>query len=167
MAATAHRRARRRLLLAALLAPLYRSAAAGDEAALRETIARYVAAWNAHDVKAWTVFLAADVWFTRTIDHYESNKGRDQVVAMFAWDVENSDLDWEVRRINRMPDGSATVVLKNRTLLLPKSDGKYRMVFEHDPAASRWRLEDGQWRMFFFTSDRGWALDVLKKDGVE
>jgi hypothetical protein len=66
-----------------------------------------------------------------------------------------------------MPDGTATASLRTVARILPKTDGKYQAEFESTPSVSRWRLEEGRWRMFFFTSHKGWALDVMKKDGLE
>ena len=55
----------------------------------------------------------------------------------------------------------------DEALILPKTDGKYQMTFENFPVVSRWRNEDGQWKMFYFTSDKGTALDEMKKDGID
>jgi len=66
-----------------------------------------------------------------------------------------------------MPDGTATVAKTIAVSYLPKTDGKYRMVFESNPAISRWKKEGSTWKMFFFTSHEGWARDQLKKDGIE
>ena len=137
------------------------------EAALRDVFHRYEQAWNRHDVQAWAAFLCADVWFTQAWDSYERQKGRDNAVALFESNFKDSDLTWEVLGLRMMPDGSVTVKLRHVLSYLPKVDGKYRIVFDKAPVVSRWRLEDGQWRMFFFTSDKGWALDLLKKDGLE
>jgi hypothetical protein len=33
-------------------------------------------------------------------------------------------------------------------LLLPKTDGKYAMLYNRDRMLSRWRFENGQWRLY-------------------
>ena len=45
-------------------------------------------------------------------------------------------------------------------MYLPKKEGKYASVFESTPSVSQWRQEGGRWTMFFFTSDKGWALEA-------
>jgi uncharacterized protein (TIGR02246 family) len=161
---------RRTLVFSAALTVLPRFATAqtpAGEAALRDTIRDYTAAWNRHDVPAWTQYLTADVWFTEAMDFYERNKDRDKVVPLFEWNVKNSDLELDILRVRMMPDGTATASLRTVARILPKTDGKYKAEFESTPSVSRWRLEEGRWRMFFFTSHKGWALDVMKKDGLE
>jgi hypothetical protein len=61
-----------------------------------------------------------------------------------------------------MPDGTATVAMRVSFSYLPNTDGKYRIVFDEEPTISRWRKDGGRWRIFFFTSDKGWAIDQLK-----
>ena len=65
-----------------------------------------------------------------------------------------------------MPDGTATVVLSHFALILPKTGGKYASSFESSPSVSRWRIESNQWRMFYFTSYKGYALVEMQKDGL-
>ncbi|MES2098679.1 MAG: nuclear transport factor 2 family protein [Pseudomonadota bacterium] len=137
------------------------------EATLREAILQYVAIWNRHDVQAWSTMLTDDIWYTEASDFYERMKGRKAVLTTFEYNVQSSDLLWEVRRVRMMPDGTATVVLRHVAQILPKVDGKYKASYESVPSLSRWRHEGGKWRMFFFTSDKGWALAEMKKDGVE
>ena len=141
--------------------------AAAEEQALREVLAQYEQAWNLHDVSAWSNFLTDDIWFALAWDFYGRGKGRESAVNLFKSNFLDCDLTQHVDRVRFMPDGSATVAMRVSYSYLPKTDGKYRIVFDKDPAISRWRKEGSTWRMFFFTSDKGWATDQLKKDGLE
>jgi ketosteroid isomerase-like protein len=137
------------------------------EKSLRNAIKAYVMTWNTHKVKAWSNMLTDDIWYTEADDFYQRMKGREAVLIFHGDSVKHSDIQWDVRRIKMMPDGSATVVLKHTSLFPPKKAGKYAKTFESDPSLSRWRLEGKQWKMFYFTSDKGTALDAMKKDGIE
>jgi uncharacterized protein (TIGR02246 family) len=137
------------------------------EASLREAIRKYVIAWNRHDVKTWSSMLTDDVWYTETTDYYGRMKGRKAVVHFFADVVKTTDLTWEIIRLRMMPDGTATVVLRHVSLVPPKVNGKYKLTLESVPSVSRWRYESGGWKMFFFTTHKGTAVDAMKKDGVE
>lgn len=163
---------KRRLIAIALtlgtLAPMLVCAqSSSDEQKLRETMRQYEAAWNRHDVKAWSAFLTDDIWFTEAWDSYSRQKGRDHAVNLFKSNFADSDLSQQVVKVRMMPDGTATVAMREVVSHLPKTDGKYKAVFESDPVISRWRKEGDVWKMFFYTSHKGWALDQLKKDGVE
>ena len=156
-----------RWLLAALLAlPLLSQPARADEAAVRKATAALVQAWNRHDVKAWSAFLADDVWYREGEDFYERFKGRDKVVALVGDKLRTTDLQWEiVRLVDTRPDGIVGVVLVERLQVLPRTAGKYRMVFTSDPSYARWRKEaDGRWRLVYFTSTKGVALADIKQD---
>jgi ketosteroid isomerase-like protein len=137
------------------------------EASLREAIAQYLKAWNRHDTKAWSAMLTDDIWYTEARDYYQRMKGKKAVLSTFEYNVKNSDLVWEVRRLQMMPDGTATVVVRQVANILPKTGGKYASSFESEPSLARWRHGGGKWRLFFFTSNKGWALAEMKKDGVE
>ena len=154
-----------------VLAPLVSFSAQGQvsatESSLRDTIAQYVATWNRHDVQSWAGFLTDDIWYTEAIDYYKRFQGRQAVITSFQDTVKETDLVWDVKRLRLMPDGTATVVVRHVAQILPKTDGKYKSSFESDPSVSKWRLEGGKWRMFFFTSHKGTALAEMKKDGVE
>jgi uncharacterized protein (TIGR02246 family) len=165
---------RRRLLvvgaLVAALGPSFavaQSAANLDEQKLRETLRNYQAAWNKHDVNAWSAFLTDDIWYTEAWDFYGRQKGRENAVNLFKSNFKESDLTLQVTKIRMMPDGTATVAMKETISHLPKADGKYKAVFESEPVMGRWRKEGGAWKMFFYTSHKGWALDQLKKDGLD
>ena len=95
-------------------------------------------------------------------------EGKKKGVVLFFKDVvKTTDLTWEVIRLRIMPDGTATVVLRHVSLVPPKVDGKYKLTFESVPSVARWRFERGGWKMFFFTTHKGTALDAMKKDGME
>ena len=142
------------------------SPARADEAAVRRAVESLVQAWNRHDAKAWSEQLASDVWYTETDDSvYQRFKGRDKARELFAYSVENSDLQWQIERMKTRPDGVVSVVLAQRVSMLPKSGGTYQAEFISEPALARWRRDgDGRWRLFFFTSHKGWATAEIRKD---
>ncbi|HZA95434.1 MAG TPA: nuclear transport factor 2 family protein [Burkholderiaceae bacterium] len=165
---------RRRLVTAVALTVLTKSTSAwaqtpaqATEPSLREAIRRYVDAWNRHDVKAWSNMLAEDIWYTETTDYYERMKGKKAVLHFFSDNVKTTDITWDINKLRMMPDGTATVVLRHVSLVPPKVNGKYKLTFESVPSVSRWRYERGGWKMFYFTTHKGLALDAMKKDGVE
>lgn len=165
---------RRPLLLASMvtlgLAPHASNAqskAVATEASVREAAAAYVSAWNSHDVQAWNGRLTEDIWYTEAIDYYQRMKGRASVNAFFGETVKSSDISWQITRLKLMPDGTATMVVKHTALILPKKAGKYASSFESNPSVGRWRIEEGQWKLFYFTTHKGTALDAMKKDGVD
>jgi ketosteroid isomerase-like protein len=143
------------------------AAPAPVEKELREALRNFEQAWNRHDVKAWSAHLTEDVWFTQAWDYYAKQKGRGNAVDLFKSNFLDTDFTHQVVRIKMMPDGTATVAKTIAVSYLPKTDGKYRMVFESNPVISRWKKEGSTWKMFFFTSHEGWARDQLKKDGIE
>ena len=165
---------RRSLIIAATISALakWNSACAeapaqATEASLREAMRKYVIAWNRHDVQAWSSMLTEDIWYTETTDFYERLKGKKNVVLLFKDVVKTTDLAWEVVRLRMMPDGTATIVLRHVSLVPPKVNGKYKLTLESIPSVARWRYERGGWKMFFFTTHKGTALDAMKKDGME
>ena len=156
----------------AIAEPRMRTAAAGTEtgaqAEVRNALRDYQQAWNRHDAAAWSAFLAEDVWFTQVRrDSYERPKGRASAVSLFKSSFHDTDLSVELLGSRLMPDGTVTVKLRHVLSYLPKTEGKYRIVFEELPAVGRWRQEEGRWKLFFFTSDKGLAIDTLNRDGLE
>ncbi len=137
-----------------------------DEAAVRSASQALVDSWNRHDVKGWSAQLPEDVWYTETNDSlYQRFKGRERAVGLMSYAIENSDLQWDIVRLKTLPDGLVSAVLVQRVLNLPKTAGQYKSTFTSDPALARWRRDaDGRWRLVFFTSHKGWALDEIKKD---
>jgi len=162
---------RRKFVIALTLVPLGLCTSAwaqgSEELKLRDALKNYQAAWNKHDVNAWAAFLTEDVWFTEARDYYERQRGRSAAAALFKSNLAESELTQEVKKVRFMPDGTASVSMREVVSHLPKTDGKYKAVFESDPVISRWRKEGNTWKMFFYTSDKGWALAELKKDGVD
>ena len=161
----------RTFLLLAALALLTSGAAAqpaagATEASLRSAMTQYVAAWNAKDVAAWSALLAEDVWYFEAPDYYQRSKGKANVLAFHADTVKLSDLAWDIKRIKLRPDNTATVVLAHTANILPKAGGKYASSFVSDPSVARWRLEGGVWKLYYFTTHKGSALDAMGKDGV-
>jgi ketosteroid isomerase-like protein len=140
--------------------------AVASEASVKAALEAYVKTWNRHNVNAWAATLTDDIWYTEASDYYQRMKGKKAVIAFFGDLVKTSDVKWEVVNIKMMPDGSATVVLRHHALILPKKGDKYASAFESTPSLARWRIEGGQWKMFYFTSDKGTALSEMKKDGV-
>jgi len=138
----------------------------GSEAALRDAIVQFEAAWNRHDVKAWLALMTEDVWFTQTMDYYERMKGKPAVKTTFEYDVKSTDLKWEIKQLRMLEGGNAGVELRQVGLIPPKTDGKYKREDVSDPSYSRWRVEGGKWKLYFFTSNKGWALAEMKKDGL-
>lgn len=137
------------------------------ESELQDVLRNFERAWNLHDAAAWASFLTEDAWVTQKWDYYGRQKGRESALTLFNSNFKDSDLSLTVRRIRIMPDDTATVAMRVVLSYLPVTDGKYRIVFEDDPAISRWRKENGAWKLFFYTTDKGWAFDQLKKDGFE
>ena len=140
--------------------------ASPTEASLRSAMLRYVAVWNSHDVAAWSALLTDDVWYTEAPDYYQRSKGKPNVLAFHGDSVKTSDILWDIKRIKIQADNTATVVLVHTANILPKTGEKYATSFISDPAVSRWRLEGGQWKLHYFTSHKGMALDVMSKDGM-
>jgi uncharacterized protein (TIGR02246 family) len=143
------------------------STASSAEAEIQEVVAKYEKGWNTHDVSTWASFLTDDVWYSQAWDYYGRGKGKENAIGLFKSNFADSDLTIRVLKVKVMPDGTATAALSVTISYLPKTDGKYRIVFEKEPSIGRWRKDGTNWRMFFFTSDKGWALDLLKKDGME
>ena len=141
--------------------------AQATEASLREALRKYVDAWNRHNVRAWSNLLAEDIWYTETTDYYERMKGKKAVLHFFSPIVKSTDITWDINKLRMMPDGTATVVLRHVSLVPPKVNGKYKLTFESVPSLSRWRYDRGGWKMFYFTTHKGQALDAMKKDGVD
>lgn len=163
-----------RALLLLLALPLLstgarpQTAAAPTEISLRSAMVQYVATWNSHDVAAWSALLTDDIWYREVVatDYYERSKGKPNVLSVHGDSVRNSDIVWEIKRVKIQPDNSATVVLIHTANILPKTGEKYASSFVSDPTVSRWRLEGGHWRLYYFTSHKGLALDAMNKDGM-
>jgi ketosteroid isomerase-like protein len=150
---------------AAPAAPANVAATVDPAAAVRRATERLLDAWNRHDLAAWSALLTDDVWYAETDDtFYKRSRGREQVIGRFEFDLRNSTLQWDVKQIRTLPDGSVSVRLRQVKTMLPDANGKPGPSFGSDPALARWRRDGDGWRLAFFTSHKGWALAEAQKD---
>jgi hypothetical protein len=136
-----------------------------DEAGVRAALAACVEAWNRHQPKTFgDVCLTEDVWFGEVDDSfYKRFQGREKVLGTFGYNIESSDLQWDVVRLKSRPDGTVAVELKQRVGILPRKQDGYAQTFDSQPALARLRREGGAWKVFFFTSHAGWARALLQE----
>jgi ketosteroid isomerase-like protein len=168
-----HLHLQRRHALIAALAALAAPAAfaqAGDEAALRETIARFQQAWNARDIAAWEQLVTDDVLLQETYYHTAESRqinNRERSRPQFENNFKSFDLDWTVQRIKLLPEGRAIAVMTLRQHALPRgADGRYAASFTTDPAITRWRLEGGRWRLAHLVTHQAYAREIVSKEGL-
>ena len=160
---------RRTTLLAALALCSLPAAAAPDEAALREAMARYAQAWNQRDVAAWTSLTTADLHYNESYLHTDEARQmttRDRSRRAFESGMAAFDFKWEPLRIHIKPDGSATAVMRVVQLALPRTGGKYAAEFETNPAIARWRVEDGRWKLFHYVTYAPYAKEIVSTEGL-
>lgn len=158
------------LMSTAWLIPMHawaQGAKSPPELRARAAMQGYVKAWNSHRPAAWTGFLAEDIWYHETSDRVQRMRGRDVVVGFFGDLVRTTDIDWKIERLRELPDGSVSAVIRHTSHMLPKVKGKYVSSFESFPSFTRWRNDGSGWKMYYFTSHKGSALDAMKKDGFE
>jgi len=156
------------LALAAAALCLPTAVRAQPEAEVKRAIQNYVETWNRHDVDAWLAHLGEDVWYAETDDtFYKRFRGREKVKGWFEHSVKNSRLQWDVVKLASRPDGSVSVVLNQRQTMLAGPERKPGAVYDSQPSFARWRREGTAWKLYFFTSHKGWALAEMKKDGLE
>ena len=144
-------------------------AAAPDEAALREAMARYARAWNERDVAAWNELTTADLHYNETYLHTDEARQmttRDRSRRAFESAITGFDFEWQPLRIHFRPDGSATAVMRVVQLALPKKQGKYAARFETNPAIARWRVEDGRWRLYHYVTYAPYAKEIVSNEGL-
>lgn len=154
------------VLAAAAGAPHAVAQSPGVEADVRAALARCVGAWNRHQPKAFgDACLTEDVWFSEADDSfYKRFQGREKVLGAFGYNIESSDLQWDVVRLKALPDGSVAAELKQRIGILPrKPDGSYSQTFDSQPSFARLRRDGDAWKVHFFTSHRGWARALLQE----
>lgn len=163
-------RPKRRLLLSSLvLVPWVTLAAAPDEAALRDAMARYERAWNTRDVAAWKKLVTDDLHYHETYLHTDPARQmttRESSLRAFRSGIEAFDFKWEPLRIHFRPDGSATAVMRVVQLALPKTNGKYAGRFETNPSIARWRVEGGRWRLYQYVTYTPYAREIVSKEGL-
>jgi hypothetical protein len=154
-------------LLALALAAGVRAQPAPDETGVRAALERCVAAWNRHVPKDFAdTCVTDDVWFTEADDSiYQRFKGREKMLGLLDYSIRNTDLQWEVVKLQALPDGMVAVQLKQRVGVLPRVQGKYAQSFDSDPSYARLRPEGPQWKLVFFTSHAGWARALLASSG--
>ena len=127
---------RRTLALCLLaLAASVQAQPAPDEAGVRAALERCVAAWNRHVPKAFAdACVTDDVWFTEADDSsYQRFKGRAKMLGLLDYNIRNTDLQWEVVKLQALSDGAVAVQLKQRVGVLPRKQGKYSQSFDSDP----------------------------------
>lgn len=134
-----------------------------DEAGVRATLERCVAAWNRHVPKAFAdACVTDDVWFTEADDSaYRRFKGREKMLGLFDYNIRHTDLQWQVVGLQALPDGTVAAQLKQRIGVLPRKQGQYAQSFDSDPSYARLRREGKRWKIYFFTSHTGWARALL------
>lgn len=150
-------------VIAALLLPPAAGQPLPDEAGVRAALDRCVAAWNRHVPKAFAdACVTDDVWYTEADDSaYRRFKGREKLLGLFDYKIRNTDLDWQIVGLQPLPDGAVAAQLKQRIGVLPRKQGKYAQSFDSDPSYARLRRDGKRWKIFFFTSDTGWARALL------
>lgn len=140
--------------------------AAEAEQALRKAFADYVAAWNSHDATSWSRWLTDDVEWVDVSDP-SPKKTKATVAAFASFYVRAYELDLRIRKVALAPSGkSATLILEGKWLELPRKDGKYAMEWQRDLLVSRWRLEEGSWRLSYMNNHLGSAAEVAKAEGL-
>lgn len=154
------------LLLLALAASV-QAQPVPDEAGVRAALERCVAAWNRHQPKAFAdACVTDDVWYSETDDSwYQRFKGRTKMLGLLDYNLRNTDLQWEVVKMQALSDGTVAVQLRQRVGVLPRKQGKYAQSFDSDPSHARLRREGKQWKLYFFTSNAGWARALLASPG--
>ena len=157
----------RRLVPCLILAALVfgpPTAAADDEAALREAIARYERAWNQRDVAAWKDLVTADLLYeeTFTASLLESRKinTREKAQPVFEMSARDFSFEWVPLRILSKPDGSATAVMR-----IVQTAGT--STFETNPAIARWRVEEGRWKLYHYVTHKPHAREIVRAEGLQ
>ncbi|MEO7854385.1 MAG: hypothetical protein ABIR94_19365 [Rubrivivax sp.] len=139
-----------------------------DEAGVRAALERCVAAWNRHLPKAFAdACVTDDVWFSEVDDsHYLRFQGRAKMLSLLDYNIRQTDLQWEVVSLQALPDGTVAAQLKQRIGVLPRKQGKYAQSFDSDPSYARLRRQGKQWKLYFFTSNPGWARALIAAPGA-
>jgi hypothetical protein len=156
------------LIAALALLPAAAAQPLVDEAGVRAALERCVAAWNRHVPKAFAeACVTDDVWYSEADDsHYQRFKGRAKMLGLLDYNIRQTDLQWQVVKLQALPDGSVAVQLKQRVGVLPRKQDKYAQSFDSDPSYARLRRQGKQWKLYFFTSDSGWARALIAAPGA-
>ena len=133
------------------------------EAALREAVAAYERAWNQRDVAAWRALVAADLLyeetFTAALADSRKINSRDRAQPVFETSARDFSFKWEPLRIHAKADGSATVVMR----VVQTAGGT---AFETNPAITRWRVEDGRWKLYHYVTHKPQAREIVRAEGL-
>jgi hypothetical protein len=164
----------RRAFLAATLSPLAFSPMAAraqgtpaeSEAAVRQALAQFLAAWNRHDFAAWSEMLAIDVHWV--FPNSNSKRSRDVVATYGSQRMRIYDVDYSVRRIKLHDnDTRATLTVGGQERELPVRDGKYVRIWSRELLLTRWRLEDAHWRLYYWNDNTFESAALAKEEGLE
>lgn len=164
----------RRAFLASTLSPLAFSPVAAraqgtpaeSEAAVRRALAQFLAAWNRHDVAAWSEMLAIDVHWV--FPNSNSKRSRDVVATYGSQRMQIYDLEYSVRRIKLHDnDTRASLTVGGQQRELPVRDGKYVRIWDRELLLTRWRLEDAHWRLYYWNDNTFESAALAKEEGIE
>ena len=157
--------ARRKAIQSLLaLAPTWATgqpAPASAEHQLRSAIDAYLGAWARRDVDALLRFHTEDTLY---IDPYQNEKrGRGQLAGYIGAMMRLYDLRLDIERIAVRADGTqAFLIFRERYGELPHKDGRYVRDFDRSGIFSRWRLEDGVWRIEQFVDSTTRSAEFMK-----
>lgn len=164
----------RRTFLSSTLGPLVFSSWAAraqgtppeSETAVRQALSQFLAAWNRHDLAAWSEMLALDVHWV--FPNLNSKRSRDVVVTYGSQRMRIYDVDFSVRRIKLHDNETrATLTLGGQERELPVRDGKYVRVWNRELLLTRWRLEDKHWRLHYWNDNTVESAALAKEEGLE
>jgi ketosteroid isomerase-like protein len=164
----------RRAFLASTLSPLAFSllparaqgTPAESEAAVRLALAQFLAAWNRHDLAAWSEMLATDVHWV--FPNSNSKRSRDVVATYGSHRMLIYDFDFSVLRIKFHDNETrATLTLGGQQRELPVRDGKYVRIWNRELLLTRWRLEDAHWRLYYWNDNPFESAALAKEEGLE
>lgn len=159
---------RKTLLYAFALAPGLasgQSAQASPESQLRSSVDAYLAAWGRRDGDALLQLHTQDTFY---IDPYlNEKKGREQLAGYIRVMVAMYDLRLDIERIVVRPNGKqAVIILRERYGELPLKDGRYVRDLDRSPIFSRWRFDDGAWRIEQYIDSTTRSAEFMKAEGM-
>jgi ketosteroid isomerase-like protein len=164
----------RRAFLVSTLSPLAFSPLAAraqgtpaeSEAAVRQALAQFLAAWNQHDFAAWSEMLATDVHWV--FPNSNPKRSRDVVATYGSQRMRIYDVDFSVRRIKLHDNETrATLTLGGQERELPVRDGKYVRIWNRELLLTRWRIEDAHWRLHYWNDNTFESAALAKEEGLE
>jgi ketosteroid isomerase-like protein len=129
-------------------------------------LAQFLAAWNRHDVAAWSEMLAIDVHWV--FPNSNSKRSRDVVATYGSQRMQIYDLEYSVRRIKLHDnDTRASLTVGGQQRELPVRDGKYVRIWDRELLLTRWRLEDAHWRLYYWNDNTFESAALAKEEGIE